>query len=124
MKQPSSPDPGKPYKITERIELFATDVVRAMQKLQSGPKLVVELSAHAAGAASSAAANAAEADDGSSHRDFIAKERICLRELKETRARLRILRGSGIMGSESDELIAENEELTRIVAAIIRRAVG
>jgi four helix bundle protein len=124
MKQPSSPDPGKPYKITERLELFATEVVQAMQKLQSGPKLVVELSAHAAEAASSAASNAAEADDGSSHRDFIAKERICLRELKETRTRLRILRGSNIVGAECDPLIAENHELVKIVAAIIRKAGG
>ena len=124
MKHTPSPDSSKPYKIRERLELFAIDVVQVALKLQGGPDVARELSAHAAESASSAAANAEEADDGSSRRDFIAKERICLRELKETKIRLRILRGVGLLATEDDPVIAENQELIRIVATIIRNSGG
>jgi four helix bundle protein len=124
MKHTPSVDNPKPYKLRERLELFAIDVVQVALKLQRGPDVARELSAHAAESASSAAANAEEADDGSSRRDFIAKERICLRELKETKIRLRILRGAGLVAEEADAVIAENHELIRIVATIIRNAGG
>jgi four helix bundle protein len=73
-------------------------------------------------AAVSAAANAEEADDGSSRRDFLAKERIALRELKEARLRLRVLRDADLMDASGDPLIQEATELVKIVATIIRNA--
>jgi four helix bundle protein len=103
---------GKPYDIRERLFLFARDVVAAAQKLQTRGGVADSLSRHLAEAVVSAAANAEEADDASSNKDFRAKQRICLRELKETRLRLRVSgiwdlgsgigdrdRGSGIGGS-------------------------
>jgi len=72
-------------------------------------------------AAVSAASNAEEADDGSSSRDFRAKERICLREIKEARLRLRVLRDAGFLDDTHDPLIHESLELLRIVSAIIRQ---
>jgi len=71
-------------------------------------------------AAVSAAANAEEADDGSSDRDFRSKDRICLREIKETRLRLRVLRASGYLDASDDPLLQEATELKKIVATIIR----
>jgi four helix bundle protein len=73
-------------------------------------------------AAVSAAANAEEADDGSSRRDFLAKERITLRELKESRLRLRVLRSTGYLDDAADSLIDESVQLVKIVATIIRNA--
>ena len=64
--------------------------------------------------------NADEADDASSDRDFRAKERICLREIKEARLRIRVLRRTGFLGMEHDSLIQEADELRRIVSTIIR----
>jgi len=46
-------------------------------------------------AGTSAGANYEEADDGSSPRDKAAKRKIVLRELKETRFRLRVLHVAG-----------------------------
>ena len=66
----------------------------------------------------SAAANYEEADDGSSVRDRLAKARIALRELKETRLRLRVLRATGILTEAHDPVVAENIELIKIVATI------
>jgi four helix bundle protein len=70
----------------------------------------------------SAAANYEEADDGSSRRDRVAKTRIVLRELKETRLRLRVLREVGILSQAHDPVIEESDELVKIVATIIRKS--
>jgi four helix bundle protein len=70
----------------------------------------------------SAAANYEEADDGSSRRDRVAKTKIVLRELKETRLRLRILRQAGILTPAHDPILEESAELVKIVATIIRRS--
>lgn len=70
----------------------------------------------------SAGANYEEADDGSSPRDILAKNRIVLRELKETRFRLRVLRRSGLLTEAQDPVIKETTELVKIVATIIRNA--
>ena len=70
----------------------------------------------------SAGANYEEADDGSSDRDSLAKKRIALRELKETKFRLRVLRRCGLLTEAQDPVITECDELVRIVATVIRNA--
>jgi four helix bundle protein len=67
-------------------------------------------------------ANYEEADDGSSDRDSIAKKKIALRELKETRFRLRILLRCGLLTDAQEPVIAECNELTKILATVIRNA--
>jgi four helix bundle protein len=54
----------------------------------------------------------------------VSKQKIVLRELKETRFRLRVLRETGLITKAHDPLIAENTELIKIVAAIIRKVAG
>ena len=54
--------------------------------------------------------------------DRVAKTKIALRELKETRLRLRILREAGILTRAHDPVLAENAELVKIVAKIIRNS--
>jgi four helix bundle protein len=90
MKHQPDPQRKKPYEIRERLFVFSVDVVRAVLKMKRRPDATRGLSAQLVDAAVSAASNAEEADDGSSRRDFLAKERICLRELKEARLRLRV----------------------------------
>ena len=48
--------------------------------------------------------------------------KIVLRELKETRVRLRILRETGILTEAHDPVIQESGELVKIVATIIRNS--
>ena len=102
--------------------LYACDVVRVSLKLHTQGRIAAALSTQLVEAAVSAAANAEEADDGSSRKDFLAKERICLRELKESRLRLRVLRDTGLVDPSVDPLIHESLELIRIVSTIIRNA--
>lgn len=115
---------NKPYEIRERLFVFACDVVRVAQKLHTRGAIGVALSAQLVNAAVSAASNAEEADDGSSRRDFLAKERIALRELKETRLRLRVLRATDLLDPSEDSLVDESAQLVKIVSTIIRKAQG
>ena len=112
--------PRKPFDIRERLFLFACDVVDAAQKLHTRGPIAGSLSIQLVSAAVSAAANAEEADDASSRKDFRAKERICLREIKEARLRLRVLRASGFLDASHDRLLDESNELRLIVSTIIR----
>jgi len=112
----------KPYDIRERSMLYACDVIRIVQELQQRGRIASELSLQLMNAAVNAAANLEEADDGSSGRDFRAKDRIALRELKESRLRLRILRLTGYLKDKDDAVIQESVELVNIVATIIRNS--
>ena len=110
----------KPYEIRERTFLFACDVTRAALKLHTRGRMAGELSVQLVSAAVSAASNLEESDDASSDRDFRAKERISLRELKEAPLRRRVLKGASLLPPDGDALIQESTELIKIVATIIR----
>ena len=110
----------KPFDIRERLFVFACEVVDVAQKLHTRGPIAGSLSIQLVSAAVSAASNAEEADDASSSRDFRAKERICLREIKEARLRLRVLRATGLLDPSEDRLIQESQELRLIVSTIIR----
>ena len=113
---------SKPYDLRERLFVFACVVTRLVQYLHTRGPVAIKLSAQLLDSGTSAAANYEEADDGSSTRDRIAKTKIALRELKETRLRLRVLRATGLLMEVHDPVIAENGELVKIVATIIRNS--
>ena len=120
MSDEDTPLRDRPYDIRERLFVFACDVVLAAQKMHSRSSVAAALCPNLVTAATSAASNAEEADDASSTRDFVAKERIALRELKESRLRLRVMQRAGYLDREDYRLIEEALELTRIIATIIR----
>jgi four helix bundle protein len=113
---------NKPYDLRERLFVFACVITRLVQYLHTRGPVAIRLSSQLLDSGTSAAANYEEADDGSSTRDRVAKAKIALRELKETRLRLRILRASGILTSVHDPIVAENTELVKIVATIINKS--
>ena len=113
---------GKPYDIHTPL-LFACEIVRAAQFLQQRGPVGRALSYQILAAGTSAGANAAEADSGTSRDDFIAKTRIAPREAKETRFRLQVCRRTGHLEADFDPLIDESDRLVRILATIVRNAV-
>jgi len=113
--------PSKPYDLRERLFQFACVVVRVVEFLHSRGPVAAALSYQVLKAGTSAGANYEEADDGSSDRDKLAKRKICLRELKETRYRLRVLRKSGYLTSAQDPVIRESDELVRILATLVNK---
>ena len=116
--------PVRPYRIRERLFEFGCLIVRVAQFLHTRGPVAADLSSQLLRCGTSAGANYEEADDGSSDRDTIAKQRIVLRELKEARFRLRILRRCDLLTSDQDPVIQESDELVRIVATVIRNGPG
>jgi four helix bundle protein len=117
-------NPKKPYDLRERLYEFGCLIIRLVQYLHTQGPIGMQLSEQILKAGTSAAANYEEADDASGKRDELAKKRIALRELKETRTRLRMLRQTDILTSEHEPVIDESDELVRIVATVIRNAEG
>jgi hypothetical protein len=77
-----------PPDLRERLFRFGRVIVRVVQFLAP---LEGQSRLHFLKCGTSAA-NSEEADDGSSDRDILAKRKVALREIKETRFRLRALR--------------------------------
>jgi four helix bundle protein len=84
--------------------------------------VAVKLSDQILKAGTSAPANYEESDDGTGSRDKAAKRKIALRESKEVRLRMRMLRRCDFLTAEHDPVIQESDELVRIVATVIRKA--
>jgi four helix bundle protein len=112
----------KPYDLRKRLFLFACIIVRLSQFLHTRGPVAAALAYQIVKSGTSAGANYEEADDGSSPADTLAKTKIVLRELKETKFRLRVLRSTGILNEVHDPVISETDELVRIVATIIRNS--
>ena len=112
----------KPYDLRERLFLFACLIVKLVQFLHTRGPVAIALSDQILKSGTSAGANYEEADDASSSRDRIAKRRIALRELKETLWRLRLARRAELLTQDQDPVIAENVELVKIVATVIRKS--
>ena len=106
---------GKPYDIHERLLDFACDIVKAVQFLHTRGPVARAFSYQLLSAGTSTGANAAEGDGASSHNDFIAKNRIALKEAKETRFRLRVCRRCDFLDTKFDPLVQESDELVRIL---------
>jgi len=113
---------GKPYDIHERLLDFAVEIVNAAQFLHTRGPIGRALSYQLLSAGTSAGANAEESDGASSHDDFITKNRIALKEAKESRFRLRIRRRANLVDARFDPLVQESDELVRIIAKIVHNA--
>lgn len=112
----------RPFDLRERLFLFACLIVCLVQFLHTRGPIGVALSYQVMKSGVSAGANYEESDDGSSPRDTLAKRKIVLRELKETRFRLRVLRHTGLLTVAQDPVINETTELVKIVATLIRKS--
>jgi four helix bundle protein len=114
--------PCKPYDLRERLFLFACLIVRVVQFLHTRGPVARALSYQLLKSGTSAGANYEEADDGSSPRDTLAKKKIVLRELKESRFRLRVFRECGFLIPAQDSVISEAGALVKILSSVIRNS--
>jgi four helix bundle protein len=117
-------NPKKPYDLRERLFEFGCLIIRLVQYLHTQGPVAVALSEQILKAGTSAPANYEESDDASGARDKRAKRLIALRELKEARMRMRMLRRCDLLLAEHDPVINESDELVRIVATVIRKSEG
>ena len=105
--------------ILTKSKTFAVDIVRLCQSLQ-GEKREFVLSKQVLRSGTSIGANAKEAINGASNKDFGNKMTIALKEAGETEYWLEILFETGYISVEQfDKLIAECRELIKILTAIL-----
>ncbi|MBQ5457279.1 MAG: four helix bundle protein [Bacteroidales bacterium] len=105
--------------ILTKSKAFAVNIVRLCQSLQ-GEKREFVLSKQVLRSGTSIGANAKEAINGASNKDFGNKMTIALKEAGETEYWLEILYETGYISVEQfDNLIAECRELIKILTAIL-----
>ena len=114
--------PRKPFDLRERLFEFACLIVQVVEFLHTRGPVASALSDQLLRCGTSAGANYEEADDGTSDRDTVAKRKIVLRELKETKFRLRVLRRCKFLTADQDPVIQESDELIKIVATVLRNS--
>jgi four helix bundle protein len=122
MEQTKLTPSGKPFDIHERLLLFACDIVRVTQFLHTRGPIARRLSCQILDAGTSVGSNAEEGDGASSHNDFIAKNRIALKEAKETRFRLRVCQRTKLLTPEFYPVVQESDEIVRILGKIVHNA--
>jgi len=111
------------YDLEERLLEYAASIVRLTRRLpRDRPGL------HIAGqllrSGTSPLSNHGEAQAAESRQDFIHKLRICLKELRESKRWLLLIRKVPLLkpASAADPVLNETEELIKIFVASIRTA--
>jgi len=108
--------------LQERLITFTVSVVQLCQQLpRTDPGRHISKQLLRSGTA--VAANYGEARAAESRADFIHKLRIVLKELNETAVWLQVVKRCSLTRSERlSSIVAENQELCRIIGASVRTA--
>ena len=112
----------KPYDIRERSYLFGRDVIAFTRRsLGSCDFVIRRLAIQLIDAAGSVGANLEEAADAQSKADFISKNSIALKEVREAKFWLRQIRDAEPqrLCVQTAPLITEAEELRKILTSIV-----
>jgi len=111
------------FDLEDRLLAYAEQIIRVVDRLPH-----TRAGNHIAGqmlrSGTASLPNHGEAQAAESRRDFIHKLSICLKELKETRRWLRLVKRVGFIrtADKVEALLVETEELIRIFAASISTA--
>jgi len=110
------------YDLSERLLLFATDVIKLTEKLRTS-YTEIHIGKQLLRSSTSCGANYEEACGAESSADFIHKLQIVLKEMKESRYWLRLLQTAKIADIKKIEILFnESDELIRIIAKSISTA--
>lgn len=106
------------YDLEERCCVFAAAVVKHTDNMPN-TKAGNHLAGQLLRSGTAPALHYGESQSAESSKDFIHKVKLALKELKESRANLRMIKGSGLMPKEDEAmgwLLNECLELVRILA--------
>jgi four helix bundle protein len=114
--------PAPPYDLAERTFQFSCDIVRFTRKLSAEPGVVRQIAWQLADAGTSVAANYEEAKASYSRREFAAKNCIVLKEAREARLWLRLIRECKLApDKEVQPLYDEANQLVAIFIVSVRK---
>jgi four helix bundle protein len=114
---------GGQYDLEERLLAYSVGIIRLVDELPN-----TRTGNHVAGqllrSGTSPSSNYAEAQSAESPDDFVHKMRICLKELRETKRWLPLIRRAPLVKSleRTDTLLRETEELIKIFVRSVRTA--
>ena len=109
----------KKYDYLDRLIAFAGDIILFVESLparSAGSYLYSQI----LGSCGSAALNFAESQAAVSHKDYLNKTGIALKELNETEVNLRIMKYVKYGGEKRHAFHQENVELIKILSTIIK----
>ncbi len=104
--------------IRQKSFAFALEIIHLYRDLVEQREYV--LSKQLLRSGTSVGANVEEASAGQSRKDFLAKMSIALKEARETRYWLRLLRESQLTNVDVTEILVQATELERILTSIVK----
>lgn len=108
--------------LLERVLDFGVKIIKLVNKLPKTPA-GFKIGSQIVGSATSIGANTQEAQDASSKADFISKMSIALREAKESKFWLKLIKKSELLNVEGvDPELKEADELCAIYSTIVKNA--
>ena len=113
----------KKYDLEDRLLEYAAGIIRLVEKM-SNTRTANHVGGQLLRCGTSPLFNHGEAQGAESSRDFVHKMRISLKELRESRRELRLIKRVPLIQdcTELTPVLQETEELTRIFVASIRTA--
>lgn len=111
------------YDLEERLIDFAVRVIKLTERLPKS-KIGLHIAGQLSRSGTSPASNYGEAQSAESRNDFIHKMKVCLKELRESRVWLLIIRRANLItpASKLEPLIEENDELISIFVKSVATA--
>ncbi len=107
--------------LLERTKTFAVSAIKISSCLPRNPAGFA-IASQLVRAATSIGANLIEAQEAISHKDFLYKINISLKEAKETKYWLELIFSSNLLAiKEVAPILQENEEIVRILVASLKK---
>jgi len=111
-----------PPDLPERTFAFACDIIRLYQRLTIIPRFPPSIARQVLDAGTSIGANVEEGRAAASRRDLAARSVIALKEARETKFWLRLIRATDLAPEEATAaLFQEANELVAILTVSVRR---
>jgi four helix bundle protein len=112
---------NRQYDLEDRLLMYAAAIIRLTGHLSEG-KAAAHVGGQLLRSATSPLSNHAEAQAAESPQDFVHKLKICLKELRESKRWLLLIRSVPLVTSPGavDATLHETEELIRIFVASIK----
>jgi len=110
------------FDLEGRLIQFSVDIIKVADHSMNNSYATNHLSKQLIRSATAAALNYGEAQSAESHKDFLHKMKIALKELRESMVNLKIQKGTELIKNiaDIDKLIDENNQLISIFVASIK----
>ncbi|QJP33091.1 four helix bundle protein [Nonlabens sp. Ci31] len=110
------------FDIETRLIQFSVDIIKVADHSMNNSYTANHLCKQLIRSSTAAALNYGEAQSAESHKDFLHKMKIALKELRESMVNLKIQKGAALIknSTDVDRLIDENNQLISIFVASIK----